>query len=97
MADFYIRKLDDEIKTRLARQARENGVSLNKYICSILEDYALHPQLRSTEDRFSALAENMTMLYRELLEKNNRILLENTGMLDAMLPLLEEKKPSCEE
>ena len=92
MADIYIRKMDDEIKTRLTRLARENGVSLNKYICSILGDYVLHPELRSTEDRYIALAENMVMLYKHLLEKNNSILLENTSVLDTVITLLDEKK-----
>ena len=51
MAEIKIRGLDEDIKSRLVKQAAERKLSLSKYICSILTDYALHPELKNTEDK----------------------------------------------
>ena len=89
MADLFVRGLEDDIKTRLAQQARENGVSLTKYVCNILTDYALRPELKSTEDRYTALVKNMAALYQSLQHQTNQLLSENINALHRTSELLE--------
>ena len=88
MAEILIRGLEDDIKTRLAQQAREKKLSLTKYLCSILTDYALHPELKNTEDKYTALTKNMVMLYREIQDRTNERLAENTYALDRVAELI---------
>ena len=88
MAEIKIRGLDEDIKSRLVKQAAERKLSLSKYICSILTDYALHPELKNTEDKYAVLTKNMAMLYRDLQKKTNERLSENSYALDRIADLL---------
>ena len=91
MADFYIRGMDEDIKSRLTQQAKTKGLSLNRYVCSILSDYALHPELKYTEDRYAALAKNITAMYEQLQDKTTDALAEVITVLDLVLERLDEQ------
>lgn len=90
MAEILIRGLDDDIKLRLMQQARKKNLSLTKYLCSILTDYALHPEMKNTEDKYTVLAKNMVMLYQEIQKRTNERLAENTYALDRVAGLISD-------
>ena len=90
MAEILIRGLEDDIKHRLMQQARRKNLSLTKYLCSILTDYALHPELKNTEDKYAVLTKNMAMLYENLQKRTNERLSENTYALDRVAELIHE-------
>ena len=90
MAEILIRGMEDDIKHRLMQQARRKNLSLTKYLCSILTDYALHPELKNTEDKYAVLTKNMAMLYENLQKRTNERLSENTYALDRVAELIHE-------
>ena len=90
MAEILVRGLEDDIKHRLMLQARRKNLSLTKYLCSILTDYALHPELKNTEDKYAVLTKNMAMLYENLQKRTNEQLSENTYALDRVAELIHE-------
>lgn len=92
MADFHIRikGLDEQVKVKLKKDARDHGLSLNKYVCNILTDYTRDPSLRSTEEKYTNLAKDLVSLYEQILSKTNEALAENTYMLKKIMNMIEE-------
>jgi len=80
MADFHVR-IDDDVKARLEQEAREHGLSLNKYVGNVLADHAYNPSVRNIEDKYANLAKDIVALYEQTLSKTNEALRENTYLL----------------
>ena len=92
MAEYHIRGLDEAAVSRLEAFAREKGMSLNKYMCRVLEDHALRPELKAAEDRYTTLANTMTKLYQRLLEQTTDQLAENTLVLQKASEMIRDRK-----
>ena len=81
MADFYIRNLDPGIASKLSKQAKERGMSRNKFISGILTNYALAIEVKEIDDK-----------YRELCKIVIDSLEGNAQLLNEVLTELKEKK-----
>ncbi len=81
MADFYIRNLDPGIASKLSRQAKERGMSRNKFISGILTNYALAIEVKEIDEK-----------YQELCKIVIDSLEGNALLLNEVLTELKEKK-----
>ena len=81
MATIYLRNIGDDIKVSLEKAAQKHGLSLNKYVCNILTDYANNPEVKSVEDKYANLAKDMVGLYEQILNRTVEALNANTYVL----------------
>lgn len=81
MSDLHIRKLDPKTKYILKEFAKKKGVSLNAYICAILKEHAISPDVRAIDDKYRSILENQTVIIKEALDRNNQIIETNTNLI----------------
>lgn len=90
--DIYIRGIDEEIKVKLERQAKTKGLSLNKYLKIILEDYAVSPNIRNVDDKYKIFTEKTLMAFQEEMRKASEALEENSYILNKIEEILAESR-----
>ena len=82
MQELKIRRIEDHILARLKEEAQRQNIGLETLARRILEDYALHPEIRKLEDKCERMVRNMTALYRLMTEEMEQALIQNTKMLE---------------
>lgn len=57
---IYIRNVDSSVLTKIDELAEQKGVSRNKFVNIILENFAFTDKIKETESRYSGLVETTT-------------------------------------
>lgn len=90
--DILLRDIDPDIKLKLERQARRKKLSLNKYVKTILEDYALNPEIRNVDDKYRQFVDKILLQYQSDFQKTKEVLEENTYLLEKIEDLLRQSE-----
>ena len=64
MEELRIR-VDSSTKAMIMEQAKNNGVSMSRYVGTIVTDYMKSPELRAAEDRYAATFQQIITAYHE--------------------------------
>ncbi|MBS6799178.1 MAG: hypothetical protein KH297_04770 [Firmicutes bacterium] len=81
MAELHIYNIDEATKVMLKEQAARKGISVNKYIQIILNDYMVATETRNLDEKYRNLVKDVLSMYNNLLEESKRVIEENSYYL----------------
>lgn len=92
MYDLKIRKLPAYVEVKLKEEAKNHHMGMETYVRSLLEDFALHPERITVEDRYRALLKEITGLHQAMMKEATSCIEHNTYVLERLLKEQERKK-----
>lgn len=84
MTELHIR-VSDELKNKLVASAKDNKLTLNKYINKVLENTALSPEIKSLDEKYQMLFSDVIALYKAVIDEQFKVISENTKMMKEIL------------
>ena len=92
MYDLKIRKLPAYVEVKLKEEAKNHHMGLETYVRSLLEDFALHPDRITVEDRYRTLLKEITGLYQTMMKEATSCIERNTYILERLLKETEAEQ-----
>ena len=89
MENLYLR-IEDEIKVKLSKEAKNKGISLNRYVGNLLETFTLSYDIKSLDEKYRLLVKDIFEIMQNQQEELLRKLDENTEVIFELRQLLEE-------
>lgn len=88
MENLYLR-VEDELKIKLAKEAKSKGLSLNKYINNLLEIFVMQEDIKALDEKYRLLVKDIFSIMQNQQEELLRQLNENTEVIFELRQVLE--------
>ena len=88
MENLYLR-VEDEIKVKLAKEAKSKGLSLNRYINNLLETFVMQKDIKALDEKYRLLVKDIFSIMQNQQEELLRKLNENTEIIFELRQVLE--------
>lgn len=88
MENLYLR-VEDEIKVKLAKEAKSKGLSLNRYINNLLETFVMQEDIKALDEKYRLLVKDIFSIMQNQQEELLRKLNENTEIIFELRQVLE--------
>ena len=88
--DLKVRNLDAAVGVKLQEFASKKRIGVETLARKILSDFALAPEFKYTEEKYSSLMREMIGLYESTVDECNECIRDNTYLIKQMLDLLNE-------
>ena len=92
MYELKIRKLPYVVEAKLKEEAKKQGIGVETYVRNLLQQIALHPEIKSTESKYTAFAKEIIALYQKSLEDVVMCVERNNYLLERILEEREDRE-----